>query len=255
MNTRVAVEASADTAQDVVAMAQRLNLDLVAPGSETIAFLLQLRNGRWQLQQTGARAPGPVFVDFISGKAAYRRHQGEGRKTPLARALGMKADFTPRVVDGTAGLGQDAFVLATLGCQVTLIEQSPIIHALLADGLARAAEDDLVRPIVERMSLIQANTIDYLQQLPPEQYPDAIYLDPMYPHRGKNALSKKEMQSFQKLLGEDRQGAEMLNIARQRVRKRVAVKRPVKAGFLGDETADFQILRPKIRFDVYLRKL
>jgi 16S rRNA (guanine1516-N2)-methyltransferase len=149
-------------------------------------------------------------------------------------------------------LGQDAFVLATLGCKVILIEQSGIIHALLEDGFARAEMDKTISPIINRMSLAPANTIDYLQKLTPDQYPDAVYLDPMYPHRGKSALSKKEMQSFQKLLGADQQGTEMLQISRQRVLKRVAVKRSVKAPFLGDANPDFQILCPKIRFDIYL---
>jgi 16S rRNA (guanine1516-N2)-methyltransferase len=45
------------------------------------------------------------------------------------------------VIDGTAGLGKDAFVLAGLGCKVTLVERHPVVVALLADGLARAWQD------------------------------------------------------------------------------------------------------------------
>jgi 16S rRNA (guanine1516-N2)-methyltransferase len=38
------------------------------------------------------------------------------------------------------GLGKDAFVLASLGCRVTLVERNPVVHALLRDGLDRLRE-------------------------------------------------------------------------------------------------------------------
>ncbi|HDK38334.1 MAG TPA: 16S rRNA methyltransferase, partial [Thiolapillus brandeum] len=61
-----------------------------------------------------------------------------------------------------------------------------------------------------------------------------------------------EMQVFQKLLGTDLNGAQLLQIARTTALRRVAVKRPAKAPYLGKQTADFQIRSPKTRFDVYL---
>ena len=42
------------------------------------------------------------------------------------------------MLDATAGLGRDAFVLASLGCQVTLIERVPAVAALLENGIERA---------------------------------------------------------------------------------------------------------------------
>ncbi|WP_456381154.1 class I SAM-dependent methyltransferase [Thiolapillus sp.] len=252
MNPGVAITADPGFTHQARKLAQQLGLEYINHHAPEPPFLLQFTQDRLQLQQTGDKAPGPVYVEFAQGKAAHRRRQGEGRKTPLARAVGIKAGFLPDVLDGTAGLGQDAFVLATLGCQVRLVEQSPIIHALLEDGLRRAAASPSTREIVSRMSLVLADTVEYLMALPAPARPDAIYLDPMYPHRGGKALSKKEMQSFQKLLGEDQNGPELLRIARETATKRVAIKRPRKAPFLGGQAADFQIHSPKTRFDVYL---
>jgi len=253
MSSNIAITADPGFEHQARKLAQRLGLEYISQHAPAPSFLLQFTQNRLQLQQTGNKAPGPVYVEFVQGKAAHRRRQGEGRKTPLARAVGMKAGFLPDVIDGTAGLGQDAFVLASLGCRVRLIEQSPVVHALLEDGLRRAAASSSTRGIVSRMSLVLADTAEYLMALPAPARPDAIYLDPMYPHQGgRKALSKKEMQSFQRLLGEDRNGPGLLRMARETARKRVAVKRPRKAHFLGGQAADFQIFGSKTRFDVYL---
>ncbi|WP_456413339.1 class I SAM-dependent methyltransferase [Thiolapillus sp.] len=252
MNPGVAITAEPGCEDQARRLAQRLGLEYMDHHDPAPPFLLQFAKGRLQLQQTGDKAPGPVYVEFAQGKAAHRRRQGEGRKTPLARAAGRKAGFLPDVIDGTAGLGQDAFVLATLGCRVRLVERSPIIHALLEDGLRRAAASPQTGEIVSRMSLVLADTAEYLRSLPAPARPDTIYLDPMYPHRGGKALSKKEMQALQKLLGEDRSGPGLLHVARQTAGKRVVVKRPRKAPFLGGQRADFQICAPNTRFDVYL---
>jgi 16S rRNA (guanine1516-N2)-methyltransferase len=235
------------------ALAARLNCPLSrAPGTDS-RFCLEYSNDRLQLRQCHPDAPGPVYVDFTQGKAAYRRRQGEGRKSPLARAVGMKPGKPPpRVLDATAGLGRDAFVLATLGCEVLMVEQSPIVHALLADGLLRARQDANLQDIMGRLSLLPGNTIEILAAMDMNTLPDSIYLDPMYPHKGKNALAKKEMRTLQLLLGPDQQGTQLLAAARQAARKRVAVKRPARAPFLGELAPDFQIQTPKTRYDIYL---
>ena len=100
-------------------------------------------------------------------------------------------------------LGQDAFVLASLGCRLTLFERSPVIHALLSDGLFRAALNEQSAPIVARMALQSGSSIDWLSQAGAGAA-DVIYLDPMFPHRDKSALVKKEMQVFRTVVGRRR---------------------------------------------------
>lgn len=165
-------------------------------------------------------------IDFSSGNLAHRRQFGGGRGQTLARAIGLKGGANPRVVDATAGIGRDAFVLACLGVEITLIERSPVLAILLQDALQRAAHDPALVEIIARMKLVQGNAIEWLQQCPPEQRPDVVYLDPMYPQRNKSALVKKEMRILRTLVGEDEDADQLLHAALGCARQKVVVKRP-----------------------------
>lgn len=80
---------------------------------------------------------GGIFVDFVGGAMAHRRKFGGGRGEAVAKAVGIKGSYLPDVVDATAGLGRDAFVLASVGCRVRMLERNPVVAALLDDGLTR----------------------------------------------------------------------------------------------------------------------
>ncbi|OQW95134.1 MAG: hypothetical protein BWK79_03495 [Beggiatoa sp. IS2] len=196
-----------------------------------------------------------IQVDWITGPLGYRRVHGGGRQQPLGRAIGLKHGVTPTVVDATAGLGRDAFVLACLGCQVRMVERSPVIAALLHDGLRRAQQDDTVGSLVrERLQLIHTDAQSWLAQLPETHYPDVIYLDPMYPDRAaKSALVKKEMRLFRQVVGDDGDAADLLEVALKRARQRVVVKRPRSAPTLNDTIPTMSIYSKNTRFDVYKR--
>lgn len=158
----------------------------------------------------------------------------------------------PSVVDGTAGLGRDAFVLASLGCTVTMVERHPVVAALLEDGLRRAYQDaeigDWMR---ERMRLFHGSSLEALSKLAQEV--DVVYLDPMYPHRDKSALVKKEMRVFQSLVGADLDADGLLAPALALATKRVVVKRPDYAEDLDGVKPNTVIETKKNRFDVYVK--
>lgn len=214
---------------------------------------LQLTGERLQLLECGPDAPGPVYADFVGGAVAHRHRFGGGRGQTIAKAVGLKGGQTPSVVDATAGLGRDAFVLASLGCRVTLVERSAAVAALLADGLQRAAADsELGQWIKERMQLVHADAVAWMGQLAEADFPDVVYLDPMFPHRQKSALVKKEMRLFQQLLGVDEQSGRLLAAALRIAKKRVVVKRPDYAPFLDERIPTMQIKGKKHRFDVYV---
>jgi 16S rRNA (guanine1516-N2)-methyltransferase len=178
-------------AEAAAGWAARLNL----PQSGEADFALQLGEAGLQLAELGPQAPGPVRVDFVEGAVAHRRVFGGGSGQMIAKAVGVQPGVRPRVLDATAGLGRDGFVLASLGCAVTLIERQPLIAALLEDGLARARGDREVGPIVAQMQLLTGNAIELMDAWEGEP-PQVIYLDPMFPHRDKSALVKKEMRLF-----------------------------------------------------------
>ena len=206
------------------------------------------------LQVTGKGAPGPVRAEFVTGKMGYRREHGGGAGQLVAKAVGLqKTHSSLHVLDATAGLGQDAFVLAGLGCRVTLLERNPVIHALLADGLARAALNPDCAPIVARMELKPGSSIEWLEQAGPDAA-DVIYLDPMFPHRDKSALVKKEMQVFRRVVGDDDDSSELLAAALTSARYRVVVKRPRKAPAVEGPEPATRIEGKSSRYDIYALK-
>ncbi|WP_116474780.1 class I SAM-dependent methyltransferase [Zobellella maritima] len=214
-------------------------------------FALVLVEGRLELRKLDEPRLGAVYVDFVAGAAAHRRKFGGGRGQAIAKAVGLKHGHNPRVVDGTAGLGRDAFVLASLGCSVTLCERHPVVHALLEDGLRRAAADVEIGPWVrERLHLLPFGcTLGDI-----EQQPDVVYLDPMFPHKKKAALVKKEMRVFHSLVGADEDADGLLPPALALARARVVVKRPDYAGFLNGATPSAQIASKNNRFDLYVKQ-
>lgn len=195
-----------------------------------------------------------MHIDFLHGKVAHRRQFGGGRGQTLPRAIGMKGDATPVVFDATAGLGRDAFLLASLGARVTMIERSPVLAALLEDGLQRLAADPELSHIAHaHLQLVQANAIDWLQQQAEDEdnRPDVVYLDPMYPHRSKSALVKKEMRALRALVGDDEDAAQLLQAARHCATKRVVVKRPKGAPLLDDSKPSGNVQSKNTRYDIY----
>ncbi|MEN8196504.1 MAG: class I SAM-dependent methyltransferase, partial [Pseudomonadota bacterium] len=108
------------------------------------------------------KTPEPDLIcDFTGGAVRHRFRFGGGRGQALPRAVGMKDGKTPMVVDATAGLGRDAFLLASLGAKVILIERSAEIHKLLEEGMARASNDGgEVAEVIARMTLLHGDACD-----------------------------------------------------------------------------------------------
>lgn len=215
------------------------------------ALALVQTNERLELRKLDEPKLGAIAVNFVDGTMAHRRKFGGGRGEAVAKAVGIKGDYLPTVIDATAGLGRDAFVLACVGCKVNLVERNPVVSALLEDGLNRAYQDaEIGKFMQERMVLLSVHSIAELD--PIKDAADVVYLDPMYPHKQKSALVKKEMRVFQQLVGADSDSDDFFFPATQLARKRVVVKRPDYAPFLAEQKPDFSQETKNHRFDVYL---
>ncbi|MFC0120176.1 class I SAM-dependent methyltransferase [Pseudoalteromonas xiamenensis] len=195
---------------------------------------------------------GAVYVDFVTGAVAHRRKYGGGKGQAIAKAVGLNKGATPKVLDATAGLGRDAFVLAALGCEVMLHERHPVVAALLFDGLQRAYSDAEIGQWMQTHMKMAFGTSHQLL-IDSAFQPDVVYLDPMFPHREKSALVKKEMRVFQTLVGGDDDADALLPFAMSLASKRVVVKRPDYAPFLNEQKPSMQIETKKNRFDVYVK--
>ncbi len=234
-------------------LSQELGLPLINPENEKqfTAVFVQKSN-RLALKLIGTDAPGPISVDFTTGKYAHRRKYGGGKGQLLAKAVGLGSLKAPRVLDLTAGLGQDAFVLACLGCDVHMIERSPIIAALVNDALERAQTDPDFEGL--RLNLTVEDSFRFLQTLNTHDYPEIIYLDPMFPPRTKSALVKKEMRVLKAVVGEDPDADKLLPLAQVIAKKRVVVKRPRHAPHLNNVVPDIKYTGKSSRFDVYIAR-
>lgn len=220
-------------------------------------YWLELGAERLELVTSGKH--GAVYADFVDGAARHRREQGGGRGQPVAKAVGLKgAKDLPRIVDATAGLGGDSFVLATLGCDVTLIERSPVAAALLFDALQRAAREQSTQHIAARMTLVHANAIDWLAaqaDKPRTERPDVVFVDPMFPDTDKkSAAAKKGMQAFQQVIGDDMDSAQLLAAAIKAATVRVVVKRPQRGVAIEGVKPSVVLDGKSTRFDLYIIK-
>ncbi|MFY0646063.1 class I SAM-dependent methyltransferase [Sulfitobacter geojensis] len=196
------------------------------------------------------RGPAELRVDFVNGPVAHRLRFGGGRGQDLAKAMGLRGGKTPTIIDATAGLGRDAFLLASLGAEVTLIERSDKMHALLEQGMQRAAaEGGQLREIIDRMTLLKGDAKDLLPDLSGE----SILIDPMHPPRKSSALVKQELRQVREIVGSDEDAADLVRVALANATKRVVLKWPAKADPIeGIRPCTHQILGKSTRYDVFM---
>ena len=204
------------------------------------------------MQSTDEGAAGAVCVDFDNESLQYRQRRPV-KPEALLKAAGVKHGQSSHVLDATAGFGLDAFLFASAGASVTLIERSVILHAMLSDGLERGAvsADEKVRAAVTRMQLLHGDSAVMLAQHQSTPV-DIVYLDPMFPERKKSAKVKKNMALLQQLLHSEAQAEHLLANAIGVASKRVVVKRPRHAPFLEARKPSFSQEGKSSRFDVYL---
>jgi 16S rRNA (guanine1516-N2)-methyltransferase len=241
------------------ALSIRLHLPLLDMGAEPancrdfVALLVAGNNGL-SLVQTGPRALGPVRIDFGGGAMRHRRKGGHNEL--LGKAVGVSRKQNLHVLDATAGLGRDAFVLADLGCRLTLCEREPVIAAMLDAAIVHSerSEDPWQRGVMSRMRLVPGDATALPMKF--MDGVDVIYLDPMFPPRDKHAAVKKEMALFQQVLSSEKlvEDADALQQwALTQDVARVVIKRPRKAPALGQALVSHVISGKAVRYDVYVR--
>ncbi len=193
-----------------------------------------------------------IMIDFLSGKVNHRWRYGGGKNQLLAKACGLKNQKNQKeplsILDATAGFGEDGVILASLGCQMTLLERSPIIARLLIDATNRLLQQE---PSMQ-ITVIAIDAFTHIKTLKPSMLPDIIYLDPMFPERKKSALVKAPMRLLKTIVGEDQDADQLLPLAMQFAKKRVVVKRPKLAPQLNQASPNITYTGKSCRFDVYL---
>lgn len=196
-------------------------------------------DGRMEMAWADDPCGRGVCVDF-------RRVSLRGvAKVALVRACGGRG----RIIDATAGLGGDAWLLAAAGSDVLAIERSTTVRQVLADGLQRARSDAKMSEIATRIALHGGNAIRLLPTLHGEW--SAIYLDPMYPPKQGSALAQKSIRLVRAAVGDDGDADELLLAAAATGTRRIVVKRPHDAPSLLCPP-DAQIKSKLVRYDIYV---
>lgn len=255
--------ACAARAEEGAALAARLGLPLATwegalrdtlralPATGAALVLEPEGLGLYALDLPGS---GAVRVELHEGALGFRLSADRARHEAVVKACGLlKASSPLTVFDATAGLLRDACVLAAAGAEVWVGERSPVIAALVEDGLARAAGDPVLAPLLAQLHFLPGDSRLHLEALAQAaRRPAVVYLDPMFPHRDKRALVKKEMRVFRTVVGEDADADALLAPALGAATKRVVVKRPRHAPWLAGRKPSLSQEGKSARFDIYL---
>lgn len=175
------------------------------------------------------------------------------------------------LLDATAGLGEDSFLLAAAGFDVTLYERDRTIFLLLEDTLKRAAENPDTAEITARMHLVEGDSINAMERIAADRQtspagtdgcppngsqkgltPDVILLDPMFPERKKSGLVKKKFQLIHYLEAPCTDEGRLFEAARNAYPSRIIVKRPEKGPTLAGARPSYSLKGKAIRYDIYV---
>jgi D-glycero-D-manno-heptose 1,7-bisphosphate phosphatase len=173
-----------------------------------------------------------------------QRYQKVSRNELLLKAVGIKKDYLPAVLDLTAGLGKDAYLLYRAGCQVRCVERSPLIARLLQQALTRV-KAEIILHVGEAKTCLEVCLLK-------NHRPDVIYFDPIFPDKNKTALSGKEIRTLRAIVGDDTDAPEVFQLALRVAQKRVVVKRPLHSKTITALQPDIVYKAKSIRFDVYI---
>ena len=191
----------------------------------------------------------PLHISFSDAGFSYRLRRGGGKKEMIAKAVGVKPSL--RVIDCTAGLGRDSFLLASLGCEVTMFERSKVMAFLLEDAINRALSNERLYYTASRISLVHGDAIALLGRQ--TGTPQVILIDPMFPLKKKSAHAKGEMQFLQRFIGKDEDASGLLRCAMATGSPRIVLKRPLSGNELDGFTPSFSLKGKSNRFDVFLQ--
>lgn len=225
-----------ENTQDLFPFAQKRGLDLV----------FEWQEGQYWLHsdQKGERPIG-INLDF-----ELDRHQSYFKKSSLhkellAKSIGIKGTYRPKVVDLTAGLLGDSLLFLAMGCEVLALERHPVVAFLIQSALQNAKH-----PLVEKLAFKKIDAYEFLSQEEVTAF-DVLYYDPMFEDANEKSLPRKEMRIFRSVVGEDADAHKVFDLALKNIPKRVVVKRP-RLSCLISEVKPVQYIGKATRYDVYL---
>ncbi|WP_343128592.1 class I SAM-dependent methyltransferase [Buchnera aphidicola (Kurisakia onigurumii)] len=211
---------------------------------------LILNKKKIKLYDTQNPKLGNFYIDFTNKKISYRINNR--KKESLIQAIKIKNNPYPNVLDMTAGLGRDSFILAASGCHVLMLERNPIIFILLNNALHRAYKNPKIGKWVKSRIKFFFESSFNISNISFTFKPEVIYIDPMYCIKKRKSNPKKDMQFLNKIIkNTDQDSNKLIFIARNINCRKIVVKRPLNGSYIGNIKTKNSIFSKKHRFDIY----
>jgi 16S rRNA (guanine1516-N2)-methyltransferase len=197
----------------------------------------------WLHSDISKERPFTISIDHELKRHIDYFKQNSIQKELLARSIGVKGPYRPKVLDLTAGLLGDSLLMLAFGCEVWAIERHPVVSFLISSALKNSKHEAL-----ERFHFVAENAKDFLLS---DKTFDTLYFDPMFEDPSHKSSPRKEMRLFRNLVGEDKDALDVFNLARNKNAKRLVVKRPRLSQTLSPEKP-LVYEGKSTRYDVYL---
>lgn len=176
----------------------------------------------------------------LSQKMNILRKEGVKQQL-LHKALGSPKPAL-KILDCTAGFGEDSLWFVAMGHQSYMLERNPLLFSLLANALKMMRS---YRQNIE-LSFADSHSFNNFQDF------DAIYYDPFF-QKKKSAKTKKNMQLMGDLFHDhDLDAQDVAEHLLDQCRTRLIIKRADKAPYL-IKNPTYEIKGKTVRYDIYYR--
>jgi 16S rRNA (guanine1516-N2)-methyltransferase len=200
-------------------------------------------NGQFWLHSDNPKER-PIGIELDSELSRHEEYfkKSSLQKELLAKAVGVKGPYRPKVLDLTAGMLGDSILLLSFGCEVWAVERHPVIRFLISSAMQNAQH-----PKVKNLHFLPSDAESVLEN-PPEV--EVIYFDPMFEDANEKTSPRKEMRIFRNIVGKDVDAGLVFQKALSRKPKRLVVKRPRQSVQLGLKPST-EYIGKSTRYDVY----
>jgi 16S rRNA (guanine1516-N2)-methyltransferase len=205
--------------------------------------ILEWINGQYWLHSDNPKE-NPIGIEI---DRELSRHEDYFKKSSLqkellAKALGVKGPYRPKVLDLTAGMLGDSLLMLSFGCEVWATERHPVIRTLIESAIKNAQH-----PKIQNFHFLASDAQTVLNSIPEV---DVIYFDPMFEDANEKTSPKKEMRIFREMVGSDADAEAIFHLALAKKAKRLVVKRPRHSAFLV-QSPSVEYIGKSTRYDVY----
>ncbi|MBT7322542.1 MAG: class I SAM-dependent methyltransferase [Gammaproteobacteria bacterium] len=191
-----------------------------------------------QLINAHYKNPVSISINFLDKELNNKIKLRLAGKKDVFDKLFPKKGST--ILDCTAGYGRDSYILRSMGYDITMIENSPVMSLLLNSALKKLE--------LSNFSMYHGNSYDYLKHS--ENHYEYIYIDFMFDKLKESSLSSKNDETLKLISFQDSNKNNLIKLAIKKSKGRVIVKEP-KHSLSNILKPDYIIKTKLLNFNVY----